>query len=335
MILFLLACSDTQPPPSSQAPKEAPKQEVQAKSIRVYSGRSEALVGDLFAMAEKELGMSISVEYGKTDEMVTRMLTEGSQSPADVIFAQDAGHLGALSNRDMLDPLPESLYSGIHKEYQDDNKRWLATSGRLRVLVYDSSKITTEELPKSLYELSDPKWKGRLGWAPSNGSFLSHLSGIRHVWGEEKTTEWLKGVIANTPGVYPKNSPQVKAVDEGSLEIGWVNHYYLHKLNKENTAAKNYTFSEKGDAGNVLMLAGMGIRKSTKNSAESQKLLKWMVSKTAQEWFVQKNYEYPTVPDIPLHSDVLPLSPENLATIPQSHLADIGPPKALLQKFGL
>ena len=243
MILFLLACSDTQ---TTEKPTQQKKEAtVKIEAIRVYSGRSEALVGDLFAMAEKELGMSIKVEYGKTDEMVTRMLTEGDQSPVDVIFAQDAGHLGALSNRDMLAPLPESLYSGIHKEYQDDNKRWLATSGRLRVLVYNSDKIAQDDLPKSLYELSDPKWKGRLGWAPSNGSFLSHLSGIRHVWGEEKTEQWIQGVVANKPGVYPKNSPQVKAVDEGSLEIGWVNHYYLHKLNKEKTAAKTIPFQKK------------------------------------------------------------------------------------------
>ena len=333
MILFLLACSDTQTTTEKQTGTK--ENTIEISSIRVYSGRSEALVGDLFAKAEKELGISINVEYGKTDEMVTRMLTEGDQSPADVIFAQDAGHLGALSNRDMLSPLPQSLYSGIHKEYQDDNKRWLATSGRLRVLVYNSETLSPEELPKSLYELSDPKWKGRLGWAPSNGSFLSHLSGIRHVWGEEKTEEWLKGVIANTPGVYPKNSPQVKAVDEGTLEIGWVNHYYLHKLNKDKTPAKNYSFPEKGDPGNVLMLAGMGIRKNTKNTEVSQKLLKWMVSKTAQEWFVQKNYEYPTIPGIPSHPDVLSLSPENLANIPQSHLADIGPTKTLLKKMGL
>ena len=331
MILFLLACSDTQ---STEKPIET-KEKVEISSIRVYSGRSEALVGDLFTMAEKELGISITVEYGKTDEMVTRMLTEGDQSPADVIFAQDAGHLGALSNRDMLAPLPQSLYSGIRQEYQDDNKRWLATSGRLRVLVYNSEKLSPQDLPKSLYELSDPKWKGRLGWAPSNGSFLSHLSGIRHAWGEEKTETWLKGVMANEPGVYPKNSPQVKAVDEGALEIGWVNHYYLHKLNKKTTPANNYTFPEKGDLGNVLMLAGMGIRKNTKNTEASQKLLTWMVSKTAQEWFVQKNYEYPTIPGVAYHPDVLPLAPENLAKIPQSHLADIGPTKALLKKLGL
>ena len=335
MLLFLLACSDTQPTKTTNKPVVPSPQKVESTTIRVYSGRSEALVGELFQQAEKELGLNIEVEYGKTDEMVTRMLTEGEQSPADIVFAQDAGHLGALSNRDMLSSLPDNLYSGIHKEYRDDNKRWLATSGRLRVLVYNSKQIDAQDLPKSLFELRDPKWKGRIGWAPSNGSFLSHLSGLRHAWGEEKAEEWLKGIIANNPSVYPKNSPQVKAVDEGSLDIGWVNHYYLHKLNKDKTSAKNYTFPEKNDAGNVLMLAGMGIRKNSPNSQEAEKVLAWMISKTAQEWFVQKNFEYPTIPGVPPHNDVLKLDPENLANIPQSHLADIGPTKTLLKKFGL
>ena len=68
---------------------------------------------------------------------------------------------------------------------------------------------------------------------------------LRHIWGEEETKEWLKGVQVNTPKVYPKNSPQVRAVDEGKLEIGWVNHYYLHQLDKENTNAKITPFPSK------------------------------------------------------------------------------------------
>ena len=138
MIFLLISCLDSPEESPKQAQSETISETSESTTIRVYSGRSEALVGELFKTAEKELGISIQVEYGKTDEMVTRMLTEGEQSPADVIFAQDAGHLGALANREMLALLPESMYAGIHKEYKDDNKRWLATSGRLRVLVYNS-----------------------------------------------------------------------------------------------------------------------------------------------------------------------------------------------------
>ncbi|MEC7988119.1 MAG: extracellular solute-binding protein, partial [Myxococcota bacterium] len=273
-LLFLIACGATEEAtPEVTSPKEEPV----TQSLRIYSGRGESLVGELFKEAEKDLNLKIEVQYGKTNEMVTRILTEGEQSPADIIFAQDSGHLGALSNQNILAELPDELFADIHQQFKDDANRWIGTSGRLRVLVYDSKRLKPEELPQGLKDLADPKWKGRIGWAPTNGSFLSHVSALRHIWGEAETEAWLKGVQANEPQVHPKNSPQVKAVDEGTLEIGWVNHYYLHRLKKESNA-KNYSFPTAKDPGNILMLAGAGIRKGSPNQKQAQILLKWLVS---------------------------------------------------------
>ena len=340
MVTFILACNTSQVDVTDQKSTEEKNQKIdvqpQKAELRIYSGRSEALVSDLFTQAEAELNIKLNIEYGKTDQMVTRMLTEGTQSPADIIFAQDSGHLGALSNRDMLAELSAGLMDGIQQQYRDDKNRWLATSGRLRVLVYNSEKYDVKDLPQSLEDLKDPKWKGKLGWAPQNGSFLAHLSAIRNIWGEKKTEEWLTGVQANNPKVYPKNSPQVQAVHDGVLDIGWVNHYYLHKkLDTKNTKAKNYSFPTKGDPGNIVMLAGMGIRKGSAQKENAEKLLKWMTSPKAQQWFVEKNFEYPTIPGIKEHPDVYQLGADQLANIPQSTLADIGPTKALLKKLGL
>ena len=55
---------------------------------------------------------------------------------------------------------------------------------------------------------------------------------------------------AREPKVYPKNSPQVRAVSQGEIEIGWVNHYYLRKL----TAAgwQILYFSAKKEVADVL-----------------------------------------------------------------------------------
>ena len=163
MIFLLLACNPTQTEQSKTEEKQEKKTETvtTATELRIYSGRSEALVGELFKQAEAELNIKLNIEYGKTNEMVTRMLTEAAQSPADIIFAQDSGHLGALSNRGMLADLSSSLMEGIQQQYRDDKNRWLATSGRLRVLVYNSEKYDVSDLPKTLEDLKDPKWKGK------------------------------------------------------------------------------------------------------------------------------------------------------------------------------
>ena len=327
---LLISCSDSQNELTQNNISQVTT--TATKTIVVYSGRGESMVSELFDMAEEDLGFSIDVQYGDTSNMVTKMLTEGEQSPADIIFAQSSGYLGALAKQDRLETLPSTLLNSIQEKFRDDEQKWLGISGRLRVLVYDSSKIKVSEMPTSLKDLSNPIWKGRIGWAPNNGSFQAHVSALRHIWGEKETKEWLKGIQANTPKVYPKNSPQVRAVDEGKLEIGWVNHYYLHQLDKENTNAKNYSFP-KQDGGNIMMLAGMGIRKGSKNTKEATQLLQWMISEKAQAYFANRNFEYPTRPGIALHPKVTQIPQENVALLKQSYLTDLGPTRVLLQEL--
>ena len=183
--------------------------------------------------------------------------------------------------------------------------------------------------------MADPKWKGRIGWAPTNGSLHAHVGALRHAWGDEKTKEWLTAVQANEPTRYPKNSPQVAATNEGTLDIGWVNHYYLHRLEKEGRVAKNWSFPNPGDVGNVLMVAGAGIRKNSKNKQAAEAFINWLLTQDSQNYFAQEGFEYPTRPGIKTHPDVSALGPDQLATVDQAHLADLGPTREMLTALGL
>ena len=331
-VLLMAGCGGSEPTPPASAPAQPAAEPV---TLTVYSGRGESLVGELFKTIPDDAPFRVEVQYGKTAEMVTRLLTEGDQSPADVIFAQDSGHLGALAERGVLTPLPDSTLAQVDPKFRDNNGQWVGTSGRLRVLVYDSNKLKAEDLPQSLTELADPKWKGKIGWAPTNGSLHAHVSALRHTWGEEKTKEWLKGVQANTPTRYPKNSPQVAAANEGAIELGWVNHYYLHRLEKEGRTAQNWTFPVAGDAGNMLMVAGVGIRKGSKNTEAAKAFIEWLVSESSQTHFAQQGFEYPTRVGVATHADVPAITPDQLLDVDQSHLADLGPTRELLKELGL
>ena len=79
------------------------------EKLIVYSGRSEKLVGELLERAEADLGFQIDIQYGKTPDMVNKLLLEGEQSPADVVFVQDSGHLGALASKNLLHTLDDDL----------------------------------------------------------------------------------------------------------------------------------------------------------------------------------------------------------------------------------
>ena len=301
----------------------------------VYSGRSESLVGLLFDRAREVTGLDIQVQYGDTAELVTRFMAEGVESPADLVFAQDSGHMGVLGERELLAPLPGALLEMADPVFRDPGGHWVGISGRLRVLVHNTDAVPAEEMPATLADLVNPAWAGRLGWAPMNSSFQAHISALRALWGEQKTREWLTALAALEPTRYPKNSAQVAATASGEIAIGWVNHYYLHRKKTSDFKAANHSFPTPHDAGNIMMVSGIGIRAGSPRGAKAQTLVEFLLGEEAQNTLAQEVYEYPARSGIPTHPDVPPLSSISLATVDPSALTDLGPTRALLRDLGL
>ena len=278
--------------------------------LLVYSGRKAAYATPLFELFEKQTGIKIIVKEGKTAGLANIILTEGDNSPADLFFAQDSSNLGALSAAGSLEVLPAEITDQIDSRFRSAKNEWVGTSGRARVLVYNKKLVKAADLPKSMLDLTEPKWKNKLGWAPKNGSFQSHVTAMIQVLGVEKTTHWLKAMKANGIADYPKNTPIVKAVAEGKIAAGLVNHYYLYKVRKdmkEAQDAENHFFAD-GDIGMFINISGIALIKSSKKKEAAKKFISFLLSKEAQEIFKEVNYEYPLAAGVKAYADLKPLA---------------------------
>ena len=171
--------------------------------------------------------------YGGTSAVANQILTEGDNSPADVFIAQDGGALGALAAAEMLSELPQAtLDRVIDPAFVSPGGVWVGLSGRARVLVYKPETLEELELdlPESILDLTGEQWRGIVGWAPTNASFVANVTAMRILLGDEETAQWLEDMIANDVQSYPKNTPIVQAVIDGEIALGLVNHYYLFPL---------------------------------------------------------------------------------------------------------
>lgn len=303
------------------------------RGLTVYSGRGEALVGDLLARAAEELEIRVQVQYGSTPDLVTRMMLEGPQTQADLILAQEASNLHPLVEGGRLAALPEALVEGVDPRFIDPQRRWVGTSGRLRVLVVNEEQVPVDERPRSLRDLADSRYAGKLAWAPSNGSFQAHVAALHRVWGEQATREWLSAIKSGKPRTFPKNSPIVQAVGEGAAGMGWVNHYYLHQ-GPARSGVVNHSF-EKGDLGNLLLVAGVGVREGTPAASDAERLVAWLLSEETQERIAKEYAEYPTRLGVGTRSGVPTLAEVGLHDEAQGQLVDPGPARELLRDLGL
>jgi len=276
--------------------------------ITVYSGREEELVAPLFEQFTEETGIEVEVRYGDSAELAATIAEEGDNSPADVFFAQDPGSLGAVDPQ--LEQLPEDVLDRVDARFRDAEGRWVGTSGRTRVLVYNTGVLSEDELPASVLDLTAPEWKDRVGIAPTNASFQAFVTGMRLALGDDATREWLEAMRENGAKTYEKNTPIVEAVAAGEIDVGLVNHYYLALVKAEQPDAPiaNHLF-EAGDAGNLVSVAGAAVLASTDQQADAESFVEFLLSDDAQRFYVEEaeEAEYPLVGGVDPSPGLVPL----------------------------
>jgi iron(III) transport system substrate-binding protein len=285
----------------------------------VYSGRSEELVQPLIDRFEEESGIDVEVRYGESTELAATLLQEGDATDGDVFYAQDPASLGSVAG--MMADLDSSILDRVDARFADREGRWVGTSGRVRVFVYNTS--TKNDLPQTIDEAIDPMWTGSLGVAPTNGSFLAFVSAMILERGEEGTLQWLKALADIDPQEFPGNSPIVAATDSGELEGGLVNHYYLLRLRAEGEGndSENW-FIPAGDVGSLVMPAGAGIMAGSDMPGEALRFIEFLLSAPAQEYFASETFEFPLIDGVDPAEGLPDLDEINAPDIDLSRLAD-------------
>jgi iron(III) transport system substrate-binding protein len=277
----------------------------------VYSGRQEALIEPLLKDFTEATGIAVTPRYGGSAELAAQLLEEGDRTPAAVFLSQDAGALGALQDEGRLATLTQAELDKVPARYRSKEGRWVGVSGRSRVVVYNPDLVPAATLPKSVFDLVEPEYKGKLAYAPTNASFQSFVTAMRVTVGEERTRAWLTGFKANEPKAYDGNSQIVDAVNEGQVPMGLVNHYYLYEKAQEaggldQLKARNYLFPGK-DLGSLVNVAGVGVLEG-KGDERTRAFVDFLLGEQAQTYFAEQTKEFPLIagvqPDVPGLPDV-------------------------------
>jgi iron(III) transport system substrate-binding protein len=277
-------------------------------TLTIYSGRQEQLVGDLIERFERQSGIDVEVRYGDSAELAATIAEEGGNSPADVFFSQDAGALGAVAGENLLAPLAASQIATVPERFRDPRNRWTGVSGRARVIAYNTKAVPESEVPDTVFAVTGPRWKGRVGIAPTNASFQSFVSAMRISAGDARTKAFLEGLEENDVQRYENNIAIMEALARGEIDLGLVNHYYLAEVKKEQPGASvaNH-FLRPRDPGTLVNVAGIGILRRADSPRAAQRFTDFLLTPAGQRYFVEETDEYPLVPGVAPPPDAPPL----------------------------
>jgi iron(III) transport system substrate-binding protein len=268
------------------------------QTITLYNGQHEQTTDALVKAFEKQTGVTVKVRNDDEDVLAQQMEQEGSRSPADVFFTENTPPLARLDEKGLLSPIGSQALTAVPSKYSADDKDWVGVSARVSVLVYNTDKLKPSQLPKSVMDLADPQWKGKLDIAPSETDFAPIVTSIAQDKGDAAAVSWLKALKSNAGSHQdPDNETLVANVNKGTTEIGMINHYYWYRLRAELGQSGIHSalaaFAP-GDDGYLLDVSGAGVLKSSQHQAAAQAFVAFLVSAAGQRVLVQSDsWEYP------------------------------------------
>ncbi len=307
------------------------------ETLTIYSGREEEYVEGLFEDFEKSEGIDLEVRYGDSAELAATLAEEGEASPADVFFSQDAGSLGAVAGAGLFAEIDEEVLGSIDERFRSPENLWVGTSARARVAAYNTEALAAEDMPDSVLDFAEPEWEGRIGFPPTNASFQAFVAALILLEGEDTATEFLEGLVANEPLLYEDNEATLRAVADGEVEVGLVNHYYLYEVAAEegDIPVANHFF-DGGDPGALVNVAGVGILATTDGPDAARRFVEYVTGEPGQTYFPEATHEYPVAEGFNAPEDLPPLDDIEAPEVDLSDLAGtLEPALELMAEVGL
>ena len=312
-----------------------------AEKLTVYSGRAERLIKPVLDEFTAKTGVQVDLLSSGTTELVNRLKAEGDRTPADLFLTNDAGSLEQARVAGILRPLNmREVDRAIPPQFRAPDNAWIGLSGRFWIIVYNKTLVKPEEL-KSLLDLGDLKWKGKIAVPNAGSEYLqAGVSVIRATYGDAKTKEFLEGLRDNAGAqVYQKSSQIVEAVAKGQASLGIVNHYYVYRHLAAQPAAPVAVFmpdQQDGGMGAIMNVAGVGIVKSTKHLEPAKLLVEFLVAQAGQKLFADLDKEYPLHPDVKADPALVERKTFRAAQVPLTRLAELREPTlTLIEQVGL
>jgi iron(III) transport system substrate-binding protein len=264
-------------------------------SILVYNAQHAALTQAWADGFTRESGIKVILRNGGDTELGNQIVQEGGASPADVFLTENSPAMALVDAAGLFAPLPKDILGEVPDNFRSGDGRWVGVAARTTVFAYNKSKLAPAQMPASLMDLAEPKWKGRWAASPAGADFQAIVGAMLELKGEAATAAWLKAMKQNATA-YRGNGAALKAVNAGEIDGAVIFHYYYFgdqakTGENSNNTALHYFRNE--DPGAFVSISGGGVLASSKHPAQAQAFLKWLVGPLGQNVLkTGDSYEY-------------------------------------------
>jgi iron(III) transport system substrate-binding protein len=196
------------------------------REVVIYTSVDQVFSEPILNAFEKAKGIKVravyDVEASKTVGLVNRLIAEKDRPKCDVFWNNEFARTIALKHKGVLAPYRSPSAEDIPPTFRDKDGYWTGFSARARVLIYNRLLLKEEDLPSSIFELTEPKWKGKVALAyPLFGTTATQMAALYVSLGKEETEAYLTALNANSVVIVNGNSVSRDVVVEGEYPLGF------------------------------------------------------------------------------------------------------------------
>jgi iron(III) transport system substrate-binding protein len=314
------------------------------QSIVLYNGQHPETTDSLVSAFEKATGITVNVRSGTEDTLADQIVAEGARSPASVIYTENSPVLEYLQSKRLLATVDASTLAKTPAAYDSPHHDWVGVSARVSVLIYNPHLISKRQLPTSVLQLADPRYKGALAFAPGETDFQPIVTAVDRAYGTARTLSWLEGIKANVAGsthVYTANETITNEVNRGAVAFGVINQYYWYRLRAEigrSGMHSEIAYFAPHDPGYVVDVSGAAVLRRSKDQVAAQRFLAFLVSRAGQSIIADPSksisFEYPLASGVVTKAPETPFRELQPYPITVGDLGDGASAVALLKQAG-
>jgi iron(III) transport system substrate-binding protein len=273
-----------------------------AHPLVIYSARKEELIRPLIRAFEEDHSIKVTILTGGAGELARRIELEKGNPRGDLFLGTTAGVTELLRGKGLLASYNSARSALIPAEFRAPDGSWIGITGRVRVVIYNHNLVRSEELPKSFFDLSQGKWRGKIAVASmGERSTVSWIAALMAARGEPFTKKYIESLQENRLRILKDNTEVRRAVASGEYALGITNHYYyLLQLKEDPTSPIGVIYPDQGplEMGTPVFTITAAIIQGTKNVVPARAFVDYLLTPKGNKILVEEEFEIPLLPGI-------------------------------------
>lgn len=283
----------------------------QDERLVIYNAQHETLAQEWASAFTEQTGIPVILRQGADLEVANQIVQEGANSPADLFLTENSPAMVLVDNAGLFEPLPADVLEAVPPQYRPGNGHWIGIAARSTVFAYNASRLTKNELPKTMAELAEPQWQGRWAASPSGADFQALVAAYLALEGEEATAQWLEGLKRNAV-IVRGNRAALAAANNGEVDGALIYHYYWfgdRAGTGENSNKTELHYFGHEDPGAFVSLSGAGLLASSQHKQSALEFLRFITGAKGQAALREgQSFEYTVGLDQPANPALVPLA---------------------------